>query len=463
MDNEFRKLPSVDKVLSDKRVKLFQERYPHDSVLSVLRRLFEDTKVNISKGNPAPSFNELVESAVNQLNTLSTPGLRPVINATGVLLHTNLGRAPLSRETIEAMAIASRGYSNLEFDLESGNRGSRQVHIESLLSHLTGAESALVVNNNAGAVLLGLSALARRKEVIVSRGQAVEIGGGFRVPDVMRQSNAKLVEVGTTNCTYIKDYEQAINEHTVALLRVHSSNFKVVGFTSEVDIQEMTLLAAKHNLITLDDLGSGCFLDTAPFGLAPEPTVQNSISAGVDLVFFSGDKLVGGPQAGIIIGRKELVDKLKKHPLARTVRIDKVRLAGLAATLMHYLKGEAIQKIPVWRMMATPLAELEQRANLWAAALGNKGRVIDGESMVGGGSLPGGTLPTKLVAIGEPSKKKTPLIQQLAASLRQIETPVVGRISENMLLLDPRSVLPEEDKIVIKALKEQFKIIFREG
>ncbi len=427
MENEFRKLPSVDKVLSDKRILPFQERYPHDLLLSVIRQVFELTKTSINAGNPAPSYDALVESAVCQLNVLGIPSLRPVINATGVLLHTNLGRAPLSAETIAAMETVAKGYSNLEFDLESGDRGSRQVHIEAILTHLTGAEAALVVNNNAAAVLLGLSALAKRKEVIVSRGQAVEIGGGFRIPDVMRQSGAKLVEVGTTNCTYIKDYEQAINEHTVALLRVHSSNFKVVGFTSGVDIQEMTVLAAKHNLITLDDLGSGCFLDTAIYGLAPEPTVQNSISAGVNLVFFSGDKLVGGPQAGVIVGEKELIDKLKKHPLARAVRIDKVRLAGLAATLMHYLKGEAPQKIPVWRMIATPLDELERRANFWAAALSGKGRVIDGESMVGGGSLPGGTLPTKLVAIGEASKKKSTLAQQMALKLRQAETPIIGQ------------------------------------
>jgi L-seryl-tRNA(Ser) seleniumtransferase len=453
MDNEFRKLPSVDKVLSDNRILPFGKNYPHDLLLSVIRQLFEATKMKINEGNPAPSYEALVESAVFQLNALGIPRLRPVINATGVLLHTNLGRAPLSKETIKAMATASRGYSNLEFDLESGERGSRQEHIEETLNHLTGAEAALVVNNNAAAVLLGLSALAKRKEVIVSRGQAVEIGGGFRIPDVMRQSGAKLVEVGTTNCTYIADYEQAINPHTIGLLRVHSSNFKVVGFTSKVDIQEITLLATKHNLITLDDLGSGCFLDTTPFGLAVEPTVQFSISAGVNLVFFSGDKLLGGPQAGIIIGEKELIDQLKKHPLARAMRIDKVRLAGLAATLMHYLKGEAPQKIPVWRMIATPLPELERRANLWAKALGSQSRVIDGESMVGGGSLPGGTLPTKLVAIGEAGKKKSNLAQQLALKLRQAETPIIGRINENTLLLDPRSVLPEEDKIVIKTLK----------
>ena len=453
MDNEFRKLPSVDKMLSDKRIETFQEQFPHDVLLNSVREALDGAKQNIATGNPAPAYDTLVQSVVYQLHRLGTPSLRLVINATGVLLHTNLGRAALSHETVAAMETVARGYSNLEFDLDSGDRGSRQVHIESLLCHLTGAEAALVVNNNAAAVLLGLSALAKRKEVIVSRGQAVEIGGGFRIPDVMRQSGAKLVEVGTTNCTYITDYEQTITPQTIGLLRVHSSNFKVVGFTSEVDIQEITLLAAKHNLITFDDLGSGCLLDTAPFGLAAEPTVQSSISAGANLVFFSGDKLVGGPQAGIIVGQKDLVDKLKKHPLARAVRIDKIRLAGLTATLMHYLKGEAVQKIPVWRMIATPLSELEQRANLWVQALGDRGKVTDGESMVGGGSLPGGTLPTKLVAIGEPGKKKNPLVQQLAAKLRQAETPVIGRISENMLLLDPRSVLPEEDKILIKALE----------
>ncbi|MFC1981184.1 L-seryl-tRNA(Sec) selenium transferase, partial [Chloroflexota bacterium] len=383
---------------------------------------------------------------------LEKPGPNPVINAIGVILHTNLGRASLSNEALAAMDAVGKGYCNLEFNLDSGTRGSRHVHIEPLLCQLTGAEGALVVNNNASAVLLGLTVLARRKEVIVSRSQAVEIGGGFRIPDVMRQSGAKLIEVGTTNCTYAADYEQAISPRTAALMRVHSSNFKLVGFTSEVTLDELITIGNQQDLIVLDDLGSGCFLDTAAFGLAQEPMVQQSVAAGAGLAFFSGDKLVGGPQAGIIVGRKQYVDKLKKHPLARAVRIDKTRLAGLAATLIHYLKGEAESKIPVWRMISAPLDEIEQRANLWAGALNNVAQVIPGESMIGGGSLPGGTLPTKLVAIGR-GKKGRNLAQILSQKLRDQEVPVIGRISENILLLDPRSVLPEEDGIVLKSLR----------
>jgi len=317
---------------------------------------------------------------------------------------------------------------------------------------LTGAEAALVVNNNASAVLLALTALAKRKEVIVSRGQAVEIGGGFRIPDVMRQSGAKLVEVGTTNCTYIHDYEQAISPQTAALLRVHASNFRLEGFTHSVAIEEMVALGKKHDIPVLDDLGSGCLLDTTTFGLAPEPMVQQSVSLGVELACFSGDKLIGGPQAGIIVGRKALVDKLKRHALARAVRVDKIRLAGLVATLIHYLKGEALEKIPVWRMISAPVDEVERRARLWAKALGGLAQVVEGETMVGGGSLPGSTLTTRLVAIGGKQGQRNTVIS-LARKLRHHAPPVIGRISDDVLLLDPRTVLGEEDDMVLQALK----------
>jgi len=350
-----------------------------------------------------------------------------------------------------AMDAVARGYSNLEFDLDRGTRGSRQVHIESLLCQLTGAEAALVVNNNASAVLLGLTTLAKRKEVIISRGQAVEIGGGFRIPDVMRQSGAKLIEVGTTNCTYIADYEQAISPRTAALMRVHSSNFRLMGFTSEVTLEDLVALGNQNNLPVLDDLGSGCFLDTTEFGLAPEPMVQQSVAISVGLTFFSGDKLVGGPQAGIIVGKRQFIDRLKRHALARAVRIDKIRLAGLVATLIHYLKDEATTKIPVWRMISAPLEEIDQRARQWAQALNDQAQVIAGETMIGGGSLPGGTLPTRLVAIG--GKKDRNMAQILSRRLRSQEIPVIGRISDDILLLDPRSVLPEEDEIVLPALR----------
>jgi L-seryl-tRNA(Ser) seleniumtransferase len=363
-----------------------------------------------------------------------------------------MGRAPLSREAMSAMELVTTGYCNLEFDLDSGTRGSRDVHIEKLLCLLTGAESALVVNNNASAVLLALTVLAKKKEVIVSRGQAVEIGGGFRIPDVMRQSGAKLVEVGTTNCTYIYDYEQAISPRTAALLRVHASNFRVEGFTTSVDIDEIVELGKKHNILVLDDLGSGCLLDTTSFGLAAEPMVQHSISLGAQLVCFSGDKLIGGPQAGIIVGKKELIDRLRKHALARAMRVDKIRLAGLAATLIHYLKGEAVEKIPIWCMISMPLVEIEKRAGLWAQALGDIAKVVEGETMVGGGSLPGSTLPTRLVAIGNEQFNRN-MVLSLARALRHNITPVIGRIANDILLLDPRTVMDGEDDIVLQALK----------
>ncbi len=453
MESKFRHLPSVDRLISEDRIKQLQESYPRDLVVDVIRQHLEQERASIASGSPCPAINQIVESVCAEVQALTYPSLRPVINATGVILHTNLGRAPLSQEAIAAMESASRGYCNLEFDLESGARGSRHVHGEQSLCQLTGAEAALVVNNNASAVLLALTALAKRKEVIVSRGQAVEIGGGFRIPEVMRQSGAKLVEVGTTNCSYTEDYEQAVGSRTAALMRVHSSNFRVLGFTHSVSLEELVTLGNRYQLPVFDDLGSGCLLDTTRFGLDPEPMVQQSIALGASLAFFSGDKLLGGPQAGIIVGKRVLIDKLKRHPLARAVRIDKIRLAGLIATLAHYLRGEALTRVPVWRMISAPLEEIEKRAGLWAQALNGLARLIDGESMIGGGSLPGGTLPTKLLAFGGPGRKKEKdLAQALAESLRRQDPPVVGRISGNLLLLDPRSVPPEEDEAVLRLL-----------
>jgi len=452
MNSEFRHLPSVDRVLSDQRIKQLEETYPHILLVNLVRQRLERDRLSIADGKPCPSIDEIVESVSAQVCALENPSLRPVINASGVLLHTNLGRAPLSKEAIAAMEAVAEGYCNLEYELDSGTRGSRHVHIETILCQLTGAEAALVVNNNASAVLLGLTALAKKKEVIVSRGQAIEIGGGFRIPDVMRQSGAKLIEVGTTNCTYTTDYEQAINPRTAALMCVHSSNFRLMGFTNEVTLDELVALGNRNNLLVFHDLGSGCFLDTTKFGLDPEPMVQQSVAAGSRLTFFSGDKLVGGPQAGIIVGKKQLIDKLKKHPLARAVRIDKVRLAGLVATLIHYLKDEAVTKIPIWRMISAPLGEIDQRARRWAQAFSGLAQVIDGETMIGGGSLPGGVLPTRLVAISREGKRQN-MAHILSRRLRYQEVPVIGRISGNVLLLDPRSVLPEEDEVILEALR----------
>jgi len=449
----YRNLPSIDKVISDARIAQLIDKYSREQVVNMARRALEKARTDIVKERSAPPVEQIVESVIMEAVLLYTPALKPVINATGVIIHTNLGRAPLSRETIDAMSIASAGYSNLEFDLEKGQRGSRHVHIEQILCSLTGAESALVVNNNAAAVLLALTCLARRKEVIVSRGEAVEIGGGFRIPDVMKESGAKLVEVGTTNRTYIEDYEEAINDKTAALMRVHPSNFRVQGFTHGVTLDEITGLGKKKGLPVIDDLGSGCLMETAQFGLNPEPTVQQSISSGAALACFSGDKLLGGPQAGIITGRKEYVVKLKKHPLARALRMDKSRLAGLWATLMHYAAGEATQKIPVWMMISMPLAEIESRVNKWANALPGKVSVVDGFSMIGGGSLPGETLKTKLLAINAikdgRGKSKASL---LSDKLRENNPPVIARIENDVILLDPRTVQPGEDAVVIEAL-----------
>ncbi len=451
MDSEFRHLPSVDKLISEERIKQLEETYSYALLVDLVRQHLQQVRLSIAGGEPCPSIDEIVESICTQVHTLKNPSPRPVINATGVILHTNLGRAPLSKETIAAMD-AARGYCNLELDLDSGRRGSRHTHIEPVLCQLTGSEAALVVNNNASAVLLALSTLTKRKEVVVSRGQAVEIGGGFRIPDVMRQSGTKLIDVGTTNCTYITDYEQAINPRTAALMRVHSSNFRLMGFTHSVTLDELVALGNRYGLPVFDDLGSGCLLDTTAFGLDAEPMMQQSVSTGAGLVFSSGDKLMGGPQAGIIVGKKELIDRLKKHPLARAVRIDKIRLAGLVATLIHYLKGEAVNKIPVWHMISAPLEEIDQRARQWAQSLGGSAKIIEGESMIGGGSLPGGTLPTRLVAIGG-GRRQPDIAKVLSQRLRCHEVPLIGRISGNVLLLDPRSVFPEEDEIVLQVLQ----------
>ncbi len=455
MERMFRHLPSVDRVLSDERVRRLEPTYPRSLLLNLIRQHLEHNRLYITASNPCSTFDEIVDAVCAQVRALGNPSLRPVINATGVIIHTNLGRAPLSKEAIAAIDATANSYCNLEFDLDSGTRGSRSTHIEPLLCQLTGAEAALVVNNNASAVLLALTTLTKKKEVIISRGQAVEIGGGFRIPDVMRQSGAKLVEVGTTNCTYIADYELAINPRTAVLMRVHSSNFRLMGFTHFVTLDKLVALGNRYDLPVFDDLGSGCFLDTTKFGLDPEPMVQQSVAIGAGLVFFSGDKLMGGPQAGIIVGKKQFIDKLKKHPLTRAVRIDKIRLAGLVATLIHYLKGEAIEKLPVWRMISAPLEEIHQRARTWSQGLDDLAQVVDGETMVGGGSLPEGTLPTKLVAIGrEGNRKDKKTAQALSQRLQNQEMPIVGRISGSVLLLDPRSVLPEEDQIVLQALRK---------
>lgn len=433
-----RDLPSVDSLLRSRAAAEMVASYGRPLTLAALRRTLDEIRAQAEHLTTLPGREEIWQRSGQYLELWTRPTLYPVINATGVIVHTNLGRAPLSAETLKAVQAVGQGYSNLEYDMKRGKRGSRLLHAESLLRRITGAEAAVVVNNNASAVMLTLSALARRRRVLISRTQLVEIGGGFRVPDVMKQSGAKLVEVGTTNRVHLRDYEEAIAEQPIALvLAAHRSNFDLVGFTAEPSLEEVARLTHEAGLPLVYDLGSGALLDTAPFGLRHEPMVQEALR-NADLVCFSGDKLLGGPQAGIVVGRADLVAKLKKHPLARAVRADKMALAALSATLLHYLKDEALDKIPVWRMIATAPEMLSARVQGWIAALG-KGRAVEGRSAVGGGSLPGESLPTTLLALDVPHPAR------FLARLRGCNPPIVGRVQDGSAVFDPRTVLPEQE------------------
>jgi L-seryl-tRNA(Ser) seleniumtransferase len=449
VEERLRRLPSVDRLLQIPAGRECEAVFGHDLTVEAMRETLDAARRRILSGEPAPGDADILNQVQERLETLVTPTLRPVINATGVIIHTNLGRAPLSQAARQAMDLAARGYTNLEFELAEGERGSRYSHAVSLLQRLTGAEAALVVNNNAGAVLLALSALASGREVVISRGQLVEIGGGFRIPDVMRQSGARLCEVGTTNRTSLRDYEKAVTSETALLLRVHSSNFRIVGFAHQPSLAEMVELGHARGLRVMDDLGSGVLLDTAQYGLAHEPTVQESLASGADVVTFSGDKLLGGPQAGYIVGKKELVEQMRTHPLTRALRVDKVAIAGIEATLRHYLLAEAVREIPVWRMVAAPAGELRKRVRRWARRLalaGMEASVVKGESTVGGGSLPGETLPTWLLALSVQSP------DGFARALRVGSPAIVPRIDKDRVLFDPRTVLPDEDEALLEAV-----------
>jgi len=451
IQDSLRSLPGVDALLQRPDVAELVACFGRALTTEAIRAHLDQVREAVREGMPLPAEGELITGVAALLERWASPTLRPAINATGVVIHTNLGRAPLCGDALAAMVAVGEGYSNLEYDLEVGRRGSRYLHAERLLCRLTGAEAALVVNNNAAAVLLVLTALAQGREVVISRGQLVEIGGGFRIPDVMRQSGARLVEVGTTNRTHLRDYQAAIGPDTAMLMIAHQSNYRITGFTAQVASADLAALAHESGLIAYEDLGSGTLLDTAQYGFAHEPTVQEAVAAGLDLVSFSGDKLLGAPQAGIVVGRADLVARLRRFPLTRALRVDKTTLAGLQATLLHYLVGDAEEAIPVWRMIATPLEELNRRARRWARRLraaGIAARVVDGRSAAGGGSLPGETIPTRLVAID------TPAPDRAAAALRAHRPPVIARIEDDALCLDPRTVLPEQEGALLGALVE---------
>jgi len=454
-----RKLPSVDELLLRPRIVSLRTMMERSYTVEIVREVLAEVRREIAAGHVAgPETVEtqwIEERIVKAVEAEMAPSLRPVINASGVILHTNLGRAPLAGAVIEELRRSATQYSNLEYDVAAGERGKRDVHLARLITRLTGAEAAIVVNNCAAAVLLSLAALARGGEVIVSRGELIEIGDGFRIPEIMEQSGAILREVGTTNRTRIGDYENAISEKTRVLLRVHPSNFTVSGFTEKPEVSELIALGARRGLPVIEDLGSGCLVNLSEVGIS-EPTVRQSVEAGFSLVLFSGDKLLGGPQAGIIAGKKELIAKVRRHPLFRALRVDKLTIAAMEATLRAYLKA-AWEEIPSQRMIRAGVAELATRTARIAESLLPRMsereasfEIVDGSSLVGGGSTPSQALPTKLLRI----TSKHHSAAQLEARLRAAPTgiPVIARIEDDRLVIDLRTVFPEQEKSLIEAL-----------
>ncbi len=451
MDEPRRRIPSVDVLLqSDAFADLLAAR-PRSLVVRALRRVLDGIRTELMAGTlpNAPVASEIVEAVKSELEAMDRPSLRRVINATGIPLHTNLGRAPFSAAAREALDVVARGYSNLEYDLARGARGSRHDHCSSLLVELTGAGGALIVNNNAAAVVLALNELAEGREAIVSRGELVEIGGSFRVPEIIAKSGARLVEVGATNRTHARDYEAAIGPETGVLLKVHRSNFQQSGFVSEVDVGKLVEIGRRHDVPVLHDLGSGLLSDSeAGLGLPSEPNVNDSLAAGVDLITFSGDKLLGGPQAGLIVGRTDLIDRLRRNPLLRAVRVGKLTLAALEATLRLWRDGEtARSRIPAVAMIVAESQDLKARAEriaatLRAAAPAATIDVVPGLSATGGGSYPGVELESWALRVTVPGRSE----QDLELACRLGATPVIGRIRDGALLLDPRTVLAEEEE-----------------
>ncbi|MGB7913229.1 MAG: L-seryl-tRNA(Sec) selenium transferase [Desulfobaccales bacterium] len=456
-----RQLPQVDELLRHPHLIEAVASLPRPLAAAAVRRGLAELRQFLSECPAADLPAELDPTALvlelqKIMEAAKLPSLRRVLNATGVVIHTNLGRSPLAAAALAQIQEVAVHYSTLEYDLNLGQRGSRQDHLEVLLQELTGAEAALVVNNNAAAVLLALTSLAQGKEVIISRGQLVEIGGSFRLPEIMAASGALLREVGTTNKTHLKDYEQAVSDETAMLLKVHPSNFRITGFTSEVALPELVALGRRYGLLVVEDLGSGCLVDLSRYGLEREPTVQETLQAGADLVLFSGDKLLGGPQAGLALGSREVISRLRRHPLTRALRPDKLTLAGLEATLRLYLEeSEAISAIPTLRLLTRPLKELKRQARSLASHLlrvlgpGVQVQVVESSGRVGGGALPQVSLPSRALALRLP-----PLTSgQLEARLRSARPPIIARIEQDTLLLDMLTLLPEDLPALKKALQ----------
>ena len=456
----YRSIPKVDVLLESQTIQEMIERYSRDSVMEAIRAEMDNLRAFIGGCDEEDKAQEQIALLVSHIGDavekMHTPNMKKVINGTGTILHTNLGRAPISREHMKKAFDIVTGYSNLEYNLEEGRRGERYSHFEKLLCKITGAEAAMAVNNNASSVLLILSSLAKGGEVIVSRGELIEIGGKFRIPDVMTQSGATLVEVGTTNKTHVSDYEENITEETKALLKVHTSNYKIVGFTESVGIDELMPIAKEHGIPVIEDLGSGVLIDLSKYGLTYEPTVQESVAKGADVVCFSGDKLFGGPQAGIIVGKKKYIDMMKKNQLTRALRIDKFTAAALELVLQEYLSEEqAVQHIPVLRMITEPLDEVARRARSLARTIRStdlpaKVDVVSCESQIGGGSLPMERIPSMAVAI----HPKHESVAALEDQMRHLTVPMIPRTVNGRIMLDVRTVETEDFKLIAAELQE---------
>ncbi len=458
----FRQIPSVDYLLGSSTIKRILLNTPRALVLSAIHQVLDEVRGKIERTRtsdelPDLELNTVVDQIVKRVSILSQPSLRHVINATGVIVHTNLGRSLLSKRVIARFNSLAGCYSNLEYDLRTGKRGSRYVHVEDILMELTGAEGSMVVNNNAAAVLIALDTMAKGREVIISRGQLVEIGGSFRIPEVMRKSGARMTEVGTTNKTTISDYESAIGSDTALLLKVHTSNFQIVGFTEEVGLEELVALGKKYSLPVMEDLGSGCFIDFSRYGLRKEPTVQDSVAKGPDMITFSGDKMLGGPQCGIILGKKEIISAIKANQLNRALRIDKLTLLALQETLYMYRdEGRALRQIPTLRMVCQSYQSLCRKAKRLLDLIGKIDRnnflvgLCDGLSRVGGGAMPLEEIQSRLLCIS-PRKLSAPYIIEF---LRSYNPPIIARLEKDRILLDVRTIQEKELKIISEAIRE---------